>query len=217
MIKSKQQLKKIKQCFSSGTLPGKKAMYKMAPISRRHAFEKSTDYRPASVLLLLYLREGELFFPLIERTSHNPNDKHRGQISLPGGKKEDVDENNWACAIREAEEELGIAAQKVEFIGALTPNYIPVSNFEVHPFVGFRTEKPNFKRQESEVAAYFEVPLKELLKEENKKSGEISLNGEMRLQDIPYFVLAGKKVWGATAMILNEFVHLINGHLDPEN
>jgi 8-oxo-dGTP pyrophosphatase MutT (NUDIX family) len=202
-------LRHIEERFSGKMLPGREANLEMAPLSRRKAFPIREDYFEASVMLLLYPGKSDLCFPLIIRTNNYPNDKHSGQIALPGGRREPADLSHWHCALREAEEELGIEHNGIRKIGALTPNYIPVSNYQVYPFVGFLNEQPVFNRQVSEVAGILEIDLKDLLDPANKKTGEIILASGIRLDDIPFFDLAGQKVWGATAMMLNEFVRLI--------
>lgn len=195
--------------FNNKPLPGQQALWEMAPVSRRKSFPLQNDFLHASVMMLLYPKGQGLCFPLIIRTNKYPNDKHSGQIAFPGGKREAGDESNWACAVRETEEELGIHHDGIQHIGSLTPNYIPVSNYRVYPYVGYLDHAPQFNRQLDEVAGIFEVKLSDLLNPANKKTGEIHLASGVHLQEVPYFELDGKKVWGATAMMLNEFVHLL--------
>jgi 8-oxo-dGTP pyrophosphatase MutT (NUDIX family) len=202
-------LAEIKYKLTHHDLPGREAMLDMAPLSRRKEFPLRDDHNLASVMLLLYPNENSLTFPLIIRTNQYPNDKHGGQIAFPGGKREAIDPSNWHCAMRECREELGIEANGLEKLGKLTPNYIPISNYMVHPFVGYVNKRPTFNRQVDEVAGIIEVDLTKLLDEQSKTKGEILLANGKKLNNIPYFNLKGKKVWGATAMMLNEFVELI--------
>lgn len=206
---AKSLLAEIRYKLAHHDLPGREAMLEMAPLSRRKNYPLREDHNLASVMLLLYPKKDSLTFPLIIRTNQYPNDKHGGQIAFPGGKREVADTSNWHCAIRECREELGIKANGLEKIGQLTPNYIPISNFLVHPFVGYIEEGPIFNRQQEEVAGIIEVDLSRLLDSKTKKTGEIVLANGKKLDNIPYFNLNGSKVWGATAMMLNEFVELI--------
>lgn len=204
-----QQVDTIKKKFQEMNLPGLDIMLQMAPNGRKTAIHSNIEYTAASVMLLLYPKNGELYFPLIIRTSNNHLDKHRGQIGLPGGKMESSDENHWTCALRETSEEIGIDQSKIEFIGQLTKNDIPVSAFSVRPFIGYLNAKPKFILQVEEVADIIEVRLKSILDPQIKKTGPVVLSNGLILEDVPYFEILSQKVWGATAMILNEFITLI--------
>ena len=196
-------IEKIKKKLDSSSLPGKDVQFVMAPEGREDVC--GDDYRDAAVSIMLYDREGELFFPLIKRTQ-NRYDRHRGQIGLPGGRYEDSDYDLYHCAVRELGEELGINTAGVERLGQLTRVNIPVSRYRVQPFIVYLGEEMNFKAQEGEVEYILEVKLQDLLKEDNVRYGLIS--GLPRVK-VPYFLLNGHEVWGATAMILNEFKHLL--------
>ncbi len=140
---------------------------------------------------------------LIQRTAAE-NDQHSGQVSFPGGKKE-ISDNSYAdCAKREAFEEIGVAMDSIEILGALTPLYIPVSNFHVFPFVGFIEKEPLWNKQTSEVSEIIPIPIAHFLSEENEKTTTVNGRG-FSLENTPYFDVNGKVVWGATAMILSEF------------
>jgi 8-oxo-dGTP pyrophosphatase MutT (NUDIX family) len=191
-------------------LPGIEAMLEMAPVSRRTYNENfSSEAILASVLFLVYPKNGKICFPIIVRPSKNHQDKHRGQLSMPGGKFETSDDSHWDCAIRETQEELGIDASRIEYLGSLTPLWIPISNFMVYPFVGKYPDEPKFIIQPDEVAGVIEMDLIALLDKSNKKNGTISLPSGIELEDVPFFDIEGHKIWGATAMMLNEIVTLL--------
>ena len=190
-------------------LPGRAVQYEMAHVVRRHFAPPPPDARQASVLNLLYPHRDAWHFALIQRTSHVGNDAHRGQIGLPGGKIEPEDGTAARAALREAEEEIGVPAEAVELLGKLTPLYIPVSHYLVHPFVGISAVRPGFVPQESEVAAIYEVPLRELLAAANRRTVDLPFGERLTLQNVPYFHLLDRVVWGATAMILSEWVALL--------
>ncbi|MEM0994783.1 MAG: CoA pyrophosphatase [Bacteroidota bacterium] len=190
-------------------LPGEAAQLKMANAFRKTRPSDPNDVRIASVLLLLYQKDKNWYFPLIQRTSDNPNDRHGGQISFPGGKREESDQDLSETALREAEEEIGVQQKDIQLLGKLTPLYIPVSNFMVHPFVGYLPYPPQFKRQELEVVKVLETSLSELQNTDNHKQKDIALRQGIRLKEVPYFELQQHTVWGATAMMLSEWLAVI--------
>ena len=185
-------------------LPGVEAQLQLAHPARRLAAAPETTPREAGVLVLLYVDDDLVHFPLIERASHNPRDRHRGQISLPGGKYEEHDADLVATALREAEEEIGVDASRIEVLGQLSTLYIPVSNFNVRPTVGLIGAKPHWTPQPSEVTRVIEARVGDLHAEGAVKHTDRPLGTGVRLRRVPYFDLAGEVVWGATAMILSE-------------
>jgi 8-oxo-dGTP pyrophosphatase MutT (NUDIX family) len=192
------------------TLPGRIAQLEMAPTLRKHYKVAPDDATVACVLVLLFPKNDDWHFTLIQRMPHE-KDSHSGQISFPGGRLEDDDESLLAGALREAEEEVGVPREDINVLGRLTELYIPVSNFLVHPFVGFLETPPEFVPQPSEVDAILEVSVAELNKMKNKKTREISGGKNIVLKNVPYFDFGGKVVWGATAMMLSEFERVVFG------
>ncbi len=192
-------------------LPGKPAQYKMATKTRMPFKEKITpvDVRLASVLCLLYPKNGQLHLPLIQRVI-TKRDKHSGQMSFPGGKIETTDKSYQAGALREANEEIGVVTADIKILGALTPLYIPASNFKVFPFVGCLDYVPTFIPQLTEVAEVVEVSLTELIAPETLKYKSMQFKDKYTVKNVPYFDVNGKTVWGATAMMLSEFLAIIN-------
>ena len=193
-------------------LPGREAQYKMA--SRRRLQELSPHPSPpvtakiACVLNLLFQKDGAWHTVLIERTT-NPRDRHSGQVSFPGGRWEASDGALANVALREAEEEIGAPAGQVEILGQLTDLYIPVSNFLVHPFVGLLQTAPNFCPQAGEVENILTPRLEVFHSNENRKRTDVNVGQGITLQNVPYFEVEGRVVWGATAMIMNEFLELL--------
>lgn len=186
-------------------LPGYEKQMELAPINGRAYLSPTEGHRKASVMLLLYPEDDLWRLTYIKRTSHNPNDRHAGQISFPGGKRDEEDESNLACAIRETEEEIGVDRKSIRVLGELTALFVHVSNFLVHPYVGFIESKPDFIPQESEVADIYTPSMEYLCNEKILKKGDVSARG-MIIKDMPYFDLHGKILWGATAMITSEFL-----------
>lgn len=193
-------------------LPGREAQFRMAHLSRRiYEGDAPEDALQAAVLALFFLQDERWQLVLIERESGNMRDRHRGQISFPGGRHDETDPDMAATAIREAEEEIGVHSAHIRLLGALTPLYIPVSHFNVHPYVGFLKQHPGrFIPQPGEVKAILETPLEMLLNPTNRRVTNIRVADYLQLQDVPYFDVHGKIVWGATAMILSELLEIIS-------
>lgn len=156
----------------------------------------------AAVLILLYERIDRVFVALIERTTHL-KDRHSGQISFPGGKKEEKDDFPVQTALREAQEEIGIRSD-VEVLGTLSPLYIPVSDFHVFPVVALAPNQITFSIQNEEVKNLLEVDLSFIVQEHSKSTASIPVSGSLVLREVPCYKIHDHIVWGATAMILSE-------------
>jgi 8-oxo-dGTP pyrophosphatase MutT (NUDIX family) len=185
-------------------LPGVDAQLRMSPATRRPV---SVEYplKNAAVLILLYPQENRIFTVFIKRTEYEG--VHSGQVSLPGGMYEERDGSLMNTALREANEETGIDVFSVTLIGKLTPLHIPVSNVNVHAFVGATDSRPDFKADPAEVQYLIEESLDELLNEINRKTKTMTLFGNEVV--VPYFDVKGNHIWGATAMILSEFTEIL--------
>lgn len=194
---------RLKERFNQ-PLPGPEAQFEMAHINRqklRLNELQEGNFRSSAVLLLLVKREEGFFIPLTER--HTYKGAHSGQVSLPGGKHEEHDTSLEETALRECAEEIGVD-KGIHIIGELTPIYIPVSNFVVNPYVGVYTNDViNYSLNDKEVKSLLELNLSDLKNPDLVKQTTIDANG-YKLKT-PYFDVQGKIVWGATAMILNEF------------
>ncbi len=192
-------------------LPGRDAQFRMAHITRQsYNGNPPSDAKLAGVLALFYpnLRD-QWHLVLIERESHNPKDRHRGQISFPGGQFDKADASLAHTALREAEEEIGVCASSIRLLGQLTPLYIPVSNFHVFPFVGVAEHRPAFQIQPEEVKSILEVPFQHFTSPGIAGTTTISLSESLQIPNVPFFDVEGKAVWGATAMILSELLAIV--------
>ncbi len=187
-----------------GELPGSGAQYRMAPEARLGPTQPE-DCNEAAVMLLLYPDEGDLRIVFIKRNEYEG--PHSGQISFPGGMKEQDDSDLQWTSLRETREETGADVTRDNIIGGLTPLYIPVSNFCVHPFVGWLDSTPVFRPDETEVQYLVCPTLSALLNPDNRKTGSFNRGGTV--METPYFDVEGEMVWGATAMIFSEFMALI--------
>lgn len=153
-------------------------------------------------MLLLYPQNNGVYLPLTVRTAALRN--HSGEVSLPGGRYDESDGDLSQTALREAWEELGIPPNDVALWTQLTPVWIPVSNFQITPYVGWSHHRPSFASSPGEVAELIEVPL-DLLRQPATIRSEIrELRGNQMY--IPYFAVEQHKVWGATALVLAEVV-----------
>lgn len=193
-------------------LPGLAAQEKMMGRVRPMPLAVPENARPSAVLCLLYPVESVLNMLLIKRIEDGK--AHSGQISFPGGKQDPADADIRATALREANEEVGIMSGEVDIIGALTPLYIPVSNFQVYPFVAFTAYKPQFNLSKSEVAGIVETSIDTLLHPDSKTVVNVT---SPALPDISMKVRAYKLeeniVWGATAMIISELETILEEYI----
>ena len=186
-------------------LPGLEFQAKMAPKERLSNYNPNPKFaRKGGVLLLLYYSGTELYLALIKRAEDGG--AHSGQIAFPGGKYEKHDNSLTETALRETEEEIGINMDKLEVLGTLTNLYIPVSNYNVFPTVGFCSSEPNFNINKAEVEKMILIPLNELFKRKNLKTEIITVR-EKKIKT-PFYEINKQIVWGATAMIISEFVEV---------
>lgn len=196
-------------------LPGPAAQLRMAPNPRPMA-PPTADHEPrrGGVLVLLYpqAEDGQLHLVLTRRTDNVGN--HRGQISFPGGSVDPEDASTAHTALREACEEIGVCAADLRVLGALTPLYIPPSDFRIYPHVAYAARRPVFDPQPAEVAELLEAPLSHFLDERNFAAEEWVIRGLP--MHIPFFLLRGHKVWGATAMVLAELAAVVMSALEQD-
>lgn len=177
--------------------------------NREMYFKAAEGAKEAAVMLLLFQKNKEWYTILMQRPE-SPY-AHSKQVSFPGGGVEVTDHSLEAAALRETEEEFGIPSEDIRVIGRLSQLYIPVSNYLVHPFVGYLKEIPSYTPDPNEVDEIIEVKVDDLLNPDLKKITEIRTSSGFNLKDVPYFDVNNKVVWGATAMMLSEFVELMKG------
>lgn len=163
-------------------------------------------FTQAAVLVPIVLRSTGATLLLTERTAHLRD--HAGQISFPGGRCEPTDASPEATALREAQEEVGLAANQVEILGQL-PYYHTVTGFRIAPIVGLVTPPLNLKLDDFEVADVFEAPLSFLLDSGNHQRHQRAYQGKMR----EYWAMPWQEryIWGATAgmlISLHDFLYL---------
>ncbi len=198
----------------AGPLPGAAAQLQMAPEYRQLPEQFGIAGKPcreAGVLILLFPEEERPHLLLVVRPSHLK--EHGGQIGFPGGRRE-PNETLQETALREAYEELGLPPDQIELLAPLTPLYIPVSNFCVHPFVGYIASLPTLHPCPEEVEAVLRIPLATLLDPASRRRERWTIRG--RTVMVPFFAVQHYRIWGATAMMLAELLALLtpNGPMD---
>ncbi len=188
-------------------LPGLKSQSKMIAKGRGDflSLKKLERTKKSAVLVLLYKENKQVFIVFIKRAEDGGS--HSGQIAFPGGKVEKFDKNFIETALRETEEEIGVSKKPIKVLGKLTSLFIPVSNYDVQPIVGILNKKPKFKRNISEVAEIYCVNLIDLI---NAKV----INKTFKIHNIeisaPFYILNKIEIWGATAMVVSEFIEIIS-------
>lgn len=179
------------------------------PEWKPEALDESVGRRPvmipAAVLIPLVARPGGLTLLLTQRTAHLNN--HAGQISFPGGRAEQYDVSPADTALREAQEEIGLARDRVEIIGRL-PDYLTGTGYQVVPVVGLITPPFEVTADPNEVAEIFEVPLAYLMNGGHHKrlSFDLPTGGRRSFYAMPY---EHYFIWGATAGMVRNLFHFL--------
>jgi len=190
-------------------LPGHIAHQTALPPDRKASDIKALEGREtkkAAVLILIENNHNQAEVVFILRSTYNG--AHSGQISFPGGKREKSDADYLETALRETEEEIGIDRAAIEVMGALSPIYIPPSNFLVYPFVAISHNVLEKKAEEKEVAGIYNIVLEQLFANDTLKDTNID-HSSGQVYKVPAFNIEGLKIWGATAMILAELKHVV--------
>ena len=188
-------------------LPGLAAQLNMVPDPRPGNMvytEVQDSCKRAGILVLLYFKGTHVFVVLTRRT--DLVEHHQAQISFPGGRQEEG-ETFEQTALRETNEELGIQPLAIQILGQLTPLYIPPTNYCIYPVVARMKEQPQFKPSPYEVAEVLEIPLNYLFDPQTNRRERWTLHG-MDVE-VPFYFFENHKIWGATAMVLAEFVEIL--------
>ncbi len=194
----------------SRDLPGFPAQLKMAPEVRKKLMPDESVLKAAkqsAVLILFYPHAGEPHLVFMLRPADTG--PHSGQVSFPGGKREENDADLQATALREANEEIGIDISEVNVIGSISSLYIPPSGFHVSPVIGYVQARPVFKPDAVEVEKIIELPLSYLLDESSQSTREIFIRSIGSVVTSPCYLAGDHIIWGATAMMLSELMEII--------
>ncbi len=176
-----------------------------------HKTVNDPSLTPAAVTLLLYPKDGH-YCVLLQKRSQQV-EHHKGEISFPGGMKDESDVDLQFTALREAHEEMGILPEHVDLLGQID-DVSTISNFVVSTFVGTIPYPYEFATSEIEVAAVLEVPLSNLMDKANRRDDVRLVNG--KLNYAPAFAHDGHVIFGATAKILDQFLALLENAPNEE-
>jgi 8-oxo-dGTP pyrophosphatase MutT (NUDIX family) len=188
-------------------LVGGKIHQRMLPEGRSLVIPplKLGKVKESAVLVFLFPINNELNFCLTRRNSNMKH--HPGQISFPGGQSEDYESTIFETALRELEEEVGVDKTKVTVIGKLSDLYISVSNFLIHPVVGYLDNEPVFHIDPREVEELIIIPVRSFFDENVSTFTEVETN--IGLLNVPCYKINDCVIWGATAIIIAEFTELL--------
>ena len=154
----------------------------------------------AAVLVPLYLDSGSLHAVFTKRRDDLSH--HAGEISFPGGRQDFPEEDPRVTALREAEEEIGLAPQDVEMVGALPPVGTFVTDYKIHPFVGLIDAGKTWELQPTEVEVVLEFSLRDLVRGHEMK--------RLIKRGVPFktptYTVNGSMIWGATARIVQDLL-----------
>lgn len=167
-------------------------------------FKRHEGLRNAAVLVPIIEKQNHYSVLLTKRCDHLPD--HPGQVSFPGGSRENADRDDIETALRETEEEVGIARKFIDTIGCLKP-YYTVTGFKVAPVVGLVGQGFSLNIDTREVDHTFEVPLDFFLDFKNHERHSKEFKGQTRyFYAMPY---DGNYIWGATAAMLVNLSHVL--------
>lgn len=182
------------------------ASSKMAPLNRDMSVPDNASPIKSSVLLLIWMDNEEFFITFIKRTKDRG--VHSGQIAFPGGRFDFSagDKNTLDTAIRETCEEIGCCVSQDKILTSFEPLYVPPSNFIIYPYLALLEKKPKFVKNPCEVDEIINVPVLNLIKDDNIILSEFeTVYGVVKA---PCFLFNGIKIWGATSIILCDFLCL---------
>ena len=201
------KLEKIINDLKNTSLDSYSSLMDPLPSNLRLKNHNKISPRYSAVLLVLFEKDNQTHSILTQR--HEYEGAHSGQISLPGGKQEVSDTSLKHTALRETEEEIGIPQININVISKLKDLYIPPSNFLVTPYVATLDSPPLYTPDNHEVKEIIEFPVSRLFESDVIKQKNMNFNSENSI-DVKYFDIKNKVVWGATAMILENFINRIS-------
>jgi 8-oxo-dGTP pyrophosphatase MutT (NUDIX family) len=172
---------------------------------RQKQYIHDRDRVPAAVLIPLYRQQGQCHIVFIKRTETVK--EHKGQISFPGGSRDNHDRTLLDTALRESQEEIGLRPGDIEVIGELDDEITTTSNYIVTPFVATIPWPYRFTINRNEVDEILEIPIMALMSRDCRKPDIETLDGGIVVDSYNY-LYNGRLIWGATARILNKFLDI---------
>ncbi|MDA5193149.1 CoA pyrophosphatase [Govanella unica] len=201
--------------FGRDLIQARLAALRLTPEDYRGEHELNPDFAPD--IAERVVREASVLVPLVERPEglsvlltrrSDQLQSHAGQVSFPGGRREDTDADAIATALRETEEEVGITSRYIDVAGRLR-DYLTGTGYRITPVVGFVTPGFVLRPDPFEVAEIFEVPFAFLMDPRNHSLERVHWRGAMReYYAMPY---NGHYIWGATAGMLRNFYETLRG------
>lgn len=195
------------------SLPATESHLKMSPLERRIQL-LNHDYnlevaRDAAVMMLVYPDKNSAMIALIVRNSYKG--VHSSQVAFPGGKVE-KNESILDAALRETQEEIGVDPAEVTIVRAFSSVFIPPSNFNVYPFLGFCNSRPNFIPDPREVSAMALFSMADILDDSSLTSVSVNASYSTDIL-VPAFTIHNTVIWGATAMMLQELKDVLKNFI----
>lgn len=181
------------------------AALRRALAGRRVRIIEEEGLRPAAVLAPLFVKDGSAHLLLTRRTELMNH--HRGEVAFPGGVRQSGDDDLLQTALRETEEEVGIAAADVKVLGRLD-DFISVHGYRVSPFVGTLSWPYPLRINEREIAEVIEVSLERLRNPDAWRTEDWSHKG--RPHPVHFYDLGQHDLWGLTAAIVRQLLHCLS-------
>ena len=173
--------------------------------------EMLSDSAREAAVMVPFLRIEASWHILYIRRAHYEGDRHSGQVAFAGGKRDHGDESLLATALREAEEEVGIAADDIDVLGHINHHHT-VSEFQVRPYIGVMPWPYELRLDDIEVARAFTIPLNWLAQESNFRTEErLHPESERPWPVVYYDLYDGEMLWGATARMTLSLIDVLRG------
>lgn len=172
--------------------------------NRKSLILNHPNFVHSAVLMPIFSENQELKFILTKRTESLK--RHRGEISFPGGRKDKRDKSLEETALRETDEEIGVAREKIKIIGRLD-DLFTITRYIITPFIGVITEKVKCIPNGTEVAELLYIPFEVFLHKEKFAERNIPQNGTNF--PVYYYYWNNYEIWGASAHIINQFMEII--------